>query len=81
MAVAACEARMLGDLLAASTDAGKDPLAGLAPAFFAAADELIDAAWAMSVLADLVFPRTTGERPKDLEATLKYSGALSRAQS
>jgi len=50
----------------------------LAPAFFAAADELIDTPWAMSALPDFIYPQTVGERPPDLMAALGYGMALNR---
>lgn len=78
MTIAAREASALRELLARSKDDGGDGLENLASSFFTAADALIETPWAMSAMPDLVFPDTVGERPKDLEATLKFSAALSR---
>lgn len=70
MSVVALEALALRELLGRPGN--------LAPAFFAAADALIDTPWAMSTLPDFVFPQTTGERPPDLQAALGYVMALNR---
>jgi 2-polyprenyl-6-methoxyphenol hydroxylase-like FAD-dependent oxidoreductase len=76
MSVAAQEARVLKDLLRMS--AGQhDPLAQLAPAFFAALETVIDTPWGM-VSADFAWPQTRGERPPDFEGAMKFGGALVR---
>jgi 2-polyprenyl-6-methoxyphenol hydroxylase-like FAD-dependent oxidoreductase len=77
MSVAAQEARLLNELL--KQRATKvDPLAELAPAFFAESLPLIEAPWNMSAVPDMVYPETRGERPADFENRLKYNGALLR---
>jgi 2-polyprenyl-6-methoxyphenol hydroxylase-like FAD-dependent oxidoreductase len=74
MSVAAQEAVLLRRLLGR----GGDPLAGLAPVFFAEAGELIETPWAQAAIPDFAMPQTTGQRPPDLERRLQYGGALSR---
>jgi 2-polyprenyl-6-methoxyphenol hydroxylase-like FAD-dependent oxidoreductase len=78
MSVAAQEACLLGRLLARQATDG-DPLAGLAPAFFAESLPLVEAPWNMSAVPDLIYPETRGDRPADFEDQLDYNGALMRA--
>jgi 2-polyprenyl-6-methoxyphenol hydroxylase-like FAD-dependent oxidoreductase len=77
MSVAAQEARALGRLLAdrASSPA---PLDGLAAAFFAQADAIIDTPWAMAAIPDFIYPETRGERPADFEQRLKAGMAMDK---
>lgn len=77
MTVAAQEACVLRDILAARA-AAPDPLDGLAPAFFAAIQAVIDTPWATAAIADFVYPETRGERPADIENTLKFGAAMIR---
>ena len=77
MSVAAQEARELGRLLD-RLGADPDPLAGLAPAFFQAAAALIQTPWAGAAVPDFIHPDTRGERPADLEQTLKFGTGLSK---
>ena len=77
MSVAAQEAVGLGALLARRA-AGRDPLAGLAAEFFAAAVPIIETPWASAVIPDFVHPETRGERPADFERTLRFGLALGR---
>jgi 2-polyprenyl-6-methoxyphenol hydroxylase-like FAD-dependent oxidoreductase len=65
MSVAALEARTLGSSLA-SVSSGSLDVRDLASAFWKQTDELIESAWAMSALLDLLNPATAGERPADL---------------
>jgi hypothetical protein len=74
MSVAAEEAVVLRRLLGR----GGDPLARLAPEFFAEAGELIETPWAQAAIPDFALPQTTGQRPPDLERRLKFGGTLSR---
>jgi 2-polyprenyl-6-methoxyphenol hydroxylase-like FAD-dependent oxidoreductase len=76
MSVAALEACLLTRLL---EDLGQDsdPIAALAPTFFAEVQTLIETPWSVAML-DFVFPETRGERPADFETTLKFSIALTR---
>ncbi len=77
MSVAAQEACALHRLLSAR--AGEpDPVDKLASAFFAEADALIETPWAQAAIPDFVHPDTRGERPADLEQTLKFGLALTR---
>jgi 2-polyprenyl-6-methoxyphenol hydroxylase-like FAD-dependent oxidoreductase len=77
MSVAAQEARALSRLLAARAHEA-DPLAGLAPAFFAEVSTLIATPWAAAAVPDFVHPDTRGERPANLEQTLKFGTALGK---
>ena len=77
MSVAAQEAVGLGALLARRAGQ-RDPLAGLAPEFFAEAVPLIETPWASAVIPDFVHPETRGEKPANLEQTLKFAMALGR---
>jgi 2-polyprenyl-6-methoxyphenol hydroxylase-like FAD-dependent oxidoreductase len=77
MSVAAQEARLLHELLARHA-AEPDPLAGLAPAFFAEAASLTETPWAMAATPDLAHPKTVGERPDDLEQILDFTDGLFR---
>ena len=52
-----------------------DPIAGLAPAFFAEMQTLIETPWSVAIF-DFVFPDTRGQRPADFETTLKFGIAL-----
>ena len=75
MSVAALEACLLRRLLERPGDG--EPLAGLAPAFFAEVQALIETPWSVAIL-DFVFPDTRGRRPADFETTLKFGLALTR---
>ncbi len=77
MSVAAQEAVLLHRVLARSKIAS-DPLATLAPTFFAELRPLLETPWAMAAIPDFIFPDTTGERPPDLERTLKVAFATLR---
>jgi 2-polyprenyl-6-methoxyphenol hydroxylase-like FAD-dependent oxidoreductase len=77
MSVAAQEAVLLRRLLARSEGAG-DPLATLAPRFFAEVNTLLETPWMMAATRDFVFPETEGERPADLQRNLKFAAALTR---
>jgi hypothetical protein len=76
MSVAALEARLLQGLLE-RLGRGSDPIAGLAPTFFAEAQTLIETPWSVAIL-DFAFPNTRGQRPADFEITLKFGIALTR---
>lgn len=75
MSVAALEACLLKRLL--DRPEGGDPIAGLAPTFFAEMQALLETPWAVAML-DFVFPETRGERPADFATTLKFGTALTR---
>ncbi len=77
MSVAAMEANLLHRTLRARA-AKQDPLAGLAQAFFAEAQVLIETPWAMSAVPDFIYPETKGDRPADLESALRFEGAVIR---
>ena len=74
MSVAALEACLLRKLLEAPRG---DPIATLAPTFFAEVQAVIDTPWSVAVF-DFAFPDTRGQRPADFETTLKFGIALTR---
>jgi 2-polyprenyl-6-methoxyphenol hydroxylase-like FAD-dependent oxidoreductase len=77
MTAGAQEARVLRRLL--TERAGEaDPLDGLAPAFFAAVEDVVETPWQTAALPDLAYPGTRGERPADFQARLKRGAALHR---
>ena len=75
MSVAALEAQALGQLLA-NRVGHPEPLSGLAKAFFAEANQIIDTPWAFAALPDFIFPDTRGERPPDFQQQIQIAGAL-----
>jgi len=77
MSVAAQEARVLGHLLADRVSSPA-PLAGLAPAFFAEVEAIMDTPWAMAAIPDFIYPETRGERPADFEQQLKVGMAMGK---
>ena len=76
MSVAALEACLLRRLLERLGE-DSNPIAGLAPTFFAEVQALIETPWSVATL-DFVFPDTRGQRPADFEITLKFGIALTR---
>jgi hypothetical protein len=76
MSVAAQECCVLASLLESRRGLG-DPLDGLAEAFLAEIQPLLETPWGVA-MADLVYPQTRGERPPDLEKRLQYTHALMR---
>jgi 2-polyprenyl-6-methoxyphenol hydroxylase-like FAD-dependent oxidoreductase len=76
MSVAAQEACLLGTLLERPADES-DPIAGLAPAFFAEVPALLETPWAVATM-DFINPNTRGQRPADFETRLKFGMALTR---
>jgi 2-polyprenyl-6-methoxyphenol hydroxylase-like FAD-dependent oxidoreductase len=76
MSVAALEACLLRRLLERPAKDG-DPIAALAPAFFAEVQTLIETPWSVAML-DFAFPDTRGQRPADFETTLRFGIALTK---
>jgi 2-polyprenyl-6-methoxyphenol hydroxylase-like FAD-dependent oxidoreductase len=76
MSVAALEACLLKRLLDESGQVS-DPVAELAPRFFAEVQALLETPWSVAML-DFAFPETRGERPADFAATLNFGIALTR---
>jgi 2-polyprenyl-6-methoxyphenol hydroxylase-like FAD-dependent oxidoreductase len=76
MSVAALEACLLRTLLE-RLGGDSNPIAGLAPAFFAEVQALIETPWSVAIF-DFAFPDTRGQRPVDFETTLKFGIALTR---
>ena len=56
----------------------KPTLDGLAPAFFAEAEPLIETPWALAAIPDYAVPETEGQRPDDLEQTLEFGAGLAQ---
>jgi 2-polyprenyl-6-methoxyphenol hydroxylase-like FAD-dependent oxidoreductase len=52
-----------------------DKLGGLAPAFFAAIQDVLAAPWSVAE-NDFIYPKTRGQCPANFQQRLKYSGAL-----
>ncbi|HYM04323.1 MAG TPA: hypothetical protein VET85_15320, partial [Stellaceae bacterium] len=75
MSVAAQEAVLLERVLG-KLATSPDPLGGLAKAFFAEVQTVLEAPWELSAIPDFVFPDTEGQRPPNLEMTLKFARAL-----
>ena len=76
MSVAALEACLLQRILERPRG-DSNPIAGLAPTFFAEVQALLETPWSVAIL-DFVFPDTRGQRPADFETTLKFGIALTR---
>ena len=76
MSVAALEARLLQRLLERLGE-DADPIAALAPAFFAEVQALLETPWSVAIL-DFALPDTRGQRPADFDTTLKFGIALTR---
>jgi 2-polyprenyl-6-methoxyphenol hydroxylase-like FAD-dependent oxidoreductase len=76
MSVAALGARLLQELLG-KLAGDSNPIAALAPTFFAQVQTLIETPWAIATL-DFVFPETRGQRPADFETALKFGVALTQ---
>jgi 2-polyprenyl-6-methoxyphenol hydroxylase-like FAD-dependent oxidoreductase len=77
MSVAAMEAVALRRILAEAAGA-PDPLAGLAPPFFAAAAAAIENPWFGAAVPDFIHPQTRGTRPENFEMMLKFGAGLTR---
>ena len=77
MSVAAQEAGALGRLLAERAGE-RDPLDGLARAFFAETAALIVTPWAQAVIPDFIHPKTRGERPADFEQSVRLAMAMTK---
>jgi 2-polyprenyl-6-methoxyphenol hydroxylase-like FAD-dependent oxidoreductase len=74
MSVAAQEAVILNRLL--SERAGDtDPLDGLASAFFAEIQAVLETPWGVAK-SDFIYPKTRGQRPVDFERRLQFNIAL-----
>jgi 2-polyprenyl-6-methoxyphenol hydroxylase-like FAD-dependent oxidoreductase len=75
MSVAAQEAHALQRLLELRARE-PEPLATLAPAYFARCAELIETPWELSAIPDLALRSTRGDRPPDLMRRLRVMRAL-----
>ena len=76
MSVAAQECCVLAGLIE-SRRWRVDPLDGLAEAFLAEIQPLLETPWSHA-MSDLVYPETRGERPPDFERRVEYARALTR---
>jgi 2-polyprenyl-6-methoxyphenol hydroxylase-like FAD-dependent oxidoreductase len=77
MTVAALEACMIRDLLRKRIGE-KHPLDELGQAFLAEVQPLIADVWSQSAVPDFAHPQTRGERPADLENSLRFGAGLLR---
>ena len=77
MSVAAQQALLLQELFRRQVQEA-EPLAALAPAFFAGAYGLIETPWAQAEIEDFAFPETKGQRPRDLARSFEFRAALTR---
>jgi 2-polyprenyl-6-methoxyphenol hydroxylase-like FAD-dependent oxidoreductase len=75
MSSAALQVQALQNLLNERAQ-GTGRIDGLAAAFFAQAGEVVSAPWTLAANFDFAYPKTTGERPPDLEEGAKYFIAL-----
>jgi 2-polyprenyl-6-methoxyphenol hydroxylase-like FAD-dependent oxidoreductase len=75
--VAVQEAIVLRHLLGRKASQ-RDALAAVGKAFLAEAEALLEGPWSLSAVPDFIYPQTVGERPADLENTLRFQGALNR---
>jgi 2-polyprenyl-6-methoxyphenol hydroxylase-like FAD-dependent oxidoreductase len=76
MSVAALEACLLRRLLERPAKGG-DPMANLAPAFFAEVTAMLDTPWSVATF-DFIHPKTRGQCPEDFETRLRFGMALRR---
>ena len=77
MSVAAQEACLLSRLLEGLAEK-RDPIAGLASAFFAEVPALLETPWAVAT-SDFIHPSTRGQRPADFETRIRFGMALTRS--
>jgi 2-polyprenyl-6-methoxyphenol hydroxylase-like FAD-dependent oxidoreductase len=76
MSMAAQEAVILNRLLGKRA-VDIDPLDGLASAFFAEIQSVLEAPWGVAN-SDFIYPKTRGQRPLDFERRLQFNSALVR---
>jgi 2-polyprenyl-6-methoxyphenol hydroxylase-like FAD-dependent oxidoreductase len=76
MSVAAQEACLLRELLAAQSPPG-DLLPGLAKVFFEKIPTLIETPWNVAIF-DFIHPATRGQRPADFESRIKFAAAFAK---
>jgi 2-polyprenyl-6-methoxyphenol hydroxylase-like FAD-dependent oxidoreductase len=76
MSVAAQEAVILNRLISTRA-ADIDPLDGLASAFFAEIQAVLETPWGVAT-SDFIYPKTRGQRPVDFERRLQFNIALVR---
>jgi hypothetical protein len=76
MSVAAQEACLLRDLLAAPSPPG-DPLHGLAKVFFEKIPALIETPWNVAIF-DFMHPATRGQRPADFDTRIRFAAGFTR---
>jgi 2-polyprenyl-6-methoxyphenol hydroxylase-like FAD-dependent oxidoreductase len=78
ISVAALEGRALGEVLAAIAR-GDVALENAWRPYFQKTAEIVDTPWALAAVPDFIFPQTVGRRPDDLETSLRFGAALTRA--
>jgi 2-polyprenyl-6-methoxyphenol hydroxylase-like FAD-dependent oxidoreductase len=77
MSSAALQAMALREVLATR---GENGLGGLWSAFFPKAAAVISQPWTLAAASDFAFPQTTGERPPNMMAGMRYFAALDALQ-
>jgi 2-polyprenyl-6-methoxyphenol hydroxylase-like FAD-dependent oxidoreductase len=78
MAVGARQAVVLRDVLRERVTPA-EPISGLSKKYLTVADTIIDDPWNMSVIPDLVYEETLGERPPNLDDALKFQFEVAQA--
>jgi 2-polyprenyl-6-methoxyphenol hydroxylase-like FAD-dependent oxidoreductase len=78
MSAAAKQARLLQEVLGRAA-AEPDPVAASQAGFMAEVGSVLQTPWNMSTSADLAFPATRGERPKNFAESRQFEAALFRA--
>jgi hypothetical protein len=76
MSVAAQEAVIL-DRLLTERAVNTDPLDGLAAAFFAEIQGVLETPWGIAT-SDFIYPKTRGERPANFEQRMQFNLGLVR---
>ena len=79
MSAAACQARLLGEVLSEHLSQGRGP-DGIAGKFYSRATELNSSPWNLAAGFDFSFPQTRGERPAGTEERARYFAVLDRLQ-
>ncbi|HWW83014.1 MAG TPA: FAD-dependent monooxygenase, partial [Vicinamibacterales bacterium] len=78
MSVAALQANALASLLG-DCASGKLSICDLWRPFFKRVAAIVEAPWEFAAVPDFIFPETRGERPPNLELSLRFGAALNQA--
>ena len=77
MSIAASQAQLLHTLLAERAQYAA-PLSQLPSEYFRRLRALLEAAWSMSAMPDLIFPTLQGQRPPNFQQIVAYAAAMNR---